>query len=114
MGHTFNICWLSPGCKAYKLYNLQERTFFISRDVVFHEETFSFHVLPQLEQLVDPFPDLVLHIPVANVVQHQHTVIPTQQQQHHLAPSPPHSPARNIHQQNLDLPPPLILTKELL
>ena len=52
-----------PGYKAYKLYNLQTRSFFISRDVIFHESTYPFHALPQSEPVLDPFPDLVLPIP---------------------------------------------------
>jgi len=30
------------GMKAYKLYNIDQQKFFVSRDVVFHEEVFPF------------------------------------------------------------------------
>lgn len=55
------------GYKGYKLYNLQTRTFFISRDVVFHENTFPFHNLPHNDQMPDLFPDLVLPKPLPDI-----------------------------------------------
>ena len=48
------------GMKAYKLYDIQEKQVFVSRDVVFHEDIFPFHTVNGIDNLVDPFPDLVL------------------------------------------------------
>lgn len=49
-----------PGVKGYSLYDIKNKRFFISRDVVFHESTFSYHQITLQNEVVDPFPDLVL------------------------------------------------------
>ncbi|KAK0595997.1 hypothetical protein LWI29_011853 [Acer saccharum] len=54
--------------KGYKLYDVQSKQIFISRDVVFHEEIFPFHIVVPSKHLVDPFPDLVLPVPAQYIV----------------------------------------------
>lgn len=51
------------GMKAYKLYDLSNKQIFISRDVVFREDIFPFHLTKETEHLVDPFLNLVLPSP---------------------------------------------------
>lgn len=53
-----------PGYKGYKLYDLTTRTFIISRDVVFHEDTFPFHGIQNFDAQIDPFPNTVLPLPI--------------------------------------------------
>ena len=50
----------SPGMKGYKLYNIATKQFFVSRDVVFHENVFPFHNNDSSHDMVDPFPNLVI------------------------------------------------------
>ena len=52
----------TPGIKGYKLYDIQSRQIFVSRDVVFHKEVFLFHNMVASDKLIDHFPDLVLPI----------------------------------------------------
>ncbi|XP_022891847.1 uncharacterized protein LOC111406698 [Olea europaea var. sylvestris] len=52
-----------PGVKGYKLYDISSKTFFISRDVVFHEYLFPFSSIPHENDLIDPFPNIVLPKP---------------------------------------------------
>ena len=47
------------GFKGYRLYDISKRIFFISRDVIFHETIFPFHVVSHSTQ-PDLFPDLVI------------------------------------------------------
>ncbi|XP_031259419.1 uncharacterized protein LOC116117549 [Pistacia vera] len=49
-----------PGMKGYKFYDVETKQVFLSRDAVFHEEVFPFHAITSLDQVTDPFPDLVL------------------------------------------------------
>lgn len=49
-----------PGMKAYRLYDIENKKVFTSRDVVFHEEIFPFHHITSHDDVVDSFPDLVL------------------------------------------------------
>lgn len=49
--------------KGYKLYNIENKRFFVSRDVVFHENVFPFHSITLQGDIADPFPDIVLPIP---------------------------------------------------
>ena len=56
-----------PGVKGYKLYDIETKQVFISRDVVFHEEIFPFHTVRPSASVLDPFPDLVLPIPQADL-----------------------------------------------
>ena len=51
------------GYKGYKLYDLENKKFFISRDVAFVEDVFPF---PGLE-LIDVFPEVVLPAPLPYV-----------------------------------------------
>ena len=53
MGYLTNM-------KAYKLYDLHTKQFFISRDVIFHEQVFPFHSINPTTTIIDLFPDLVL------------------------------------------------------
>ena len=57
----------SPRIKGYKLYDIQSKQIFISRDVVFYENIFPFHTLVSSDRLADPFPDLVLPHPFLKV-----------------------------------------------
>lgn len=57
-----------PGMKGYKMYDIQNSEIFVSRDIVFHEDTFLFHDLVSSDPLVDPFPDLMLPKPAAERV----------------------------------------------
>lgn len=43
------------GVKGLKMYDIQRKTVFISRDVVFHENIFPFHSISTPESLIDPF-----------------------------------------------------------
>lgn len=51
-----------PGMKGYKLYDIENKLLFVSRDVVFHESVFPFHTITPQADIVDPFPDIVLPI----------------------------------------------------
>lgn len=55
------------GIKGYKLYDIHINQFFFSRDVIFHEDVFPFHSITPQEDLLDPFPNLVLPIPENDV-----------------------------------------------
>lgn len=46
--------------KAYKLYDIEQRRFFVSRDIVFRESVFHFHTIKVNSLPQDPFPDFVL------------------------------------------------------
>lgn len=48
------------GVKGFKLYDIEHKKFFISRDVVFHEEIFPFHNITTHGDVPDIFPNLVL------------------------------------------------------
>ncbi|XP_073275509.1 uncharacterized protein [Primulina huaijiensis] len=52
-----------PGIKGYKVYDLENKQIFFSRDVVFHEDIFPFHSISCSDPIIDPFPDLVLPQP---------------------------------------------------
>ena len=43
------------GMKAYRLYDIQTKQIFISRDVVFHEDIFPFHSVTSTDPRQDPF-----------------------------------------------------------
>ena len=55
------------GMKAYKLYDIQAKQVFISRDVIFHEHVFPFHTIHGSIRLYDLFPDFVLPISAMDV-----------------------------------------------
>lgn len=63
------------GIKGYKLYDIQTKQVFVSRDVVFHKEVFPFHSFTDVNPTVDPFTDLVLPSPSLNspIPPNQHT-----------------------------------------
>ena len=52
-----------PGMKGYRLYDLQTKQFFISRNVIFHEHIFPFHASQSNHTVVNPFIDIVLPSP---------------------------------------------------
>lgn len=54
------------GMKASKLYDIENKKIFISRDVVFHEEIFPFHQITSSNEIIDVFPDLVLPQPISS------------------------------------------------
>lgn len=49
-----------PGMKGYRLFDIENKRFFVSRDVVFHENVFPFHTVHMDDVLSDPFHDIVL------------------------------------------------------
>lgn len=51
-----------PGINGYKVYDIVSKTFFISRDVIFHEHIFPFQSIPYQSDVIDPFPDLAIPI----------------------------------------------------
>ena len=52
------------GIKGYRLYNLHIRKFYVSRDLVFHENIFLFQTLPNTSQELDFLSDLVVSLPI--------------------------------------------------
>lgn len=52
------------GVKGYKLYDIKTKEIFFSRDVYFHENIFPFHSITHSEDLINPFPSLVLPVPI--------------------------------------------------
>ena len=56
------------GYKGYKLYSLDTKKFFVSRDVVFHESIFPFQTISQPQVIPDPLLDLVIPIPLTNTL----------------------------------------------
>ncbi|XP_022150390.1 uncharacterized protein LOC111018564 isoform X2 [Momordica charantia] len=48
------------GVKGYRLFDIEHIKFFLSRDVVFHEQIFPFSSISLPTDSVDPFPDFVL------------------------------------------------------
>ena len=81
------------GYKGYKVYNLETKSFFISKDVVFQEQIFLFHSTPHSKPIIDPFPSTVIPIIPAttNVLE-----IPTIQPPQINPPIPPLEPPQNI------------------
>lgn len=65
--------------KGYKLYDVVTKQIFISRDVIFHEEIYPFHTVIDKDQLIDPFPYLVLPIPIQTTPQDAYTNAPGHQ-----------------------------------
>ena len=78
-----------PNIKGYKLYDLTEKSIFISRDVQFHEHIFSFHSIISFDEILDPFSDLVLPLPV-------HDFIPPSSSNHLLEPTVDSSSSHSI------------------
>ena len=54
------------GYKGYRLYDIHSKKFFISRDVVFHEDTFPFHSLSAANTFPSPFDEVVIPLPCAD------------------------------------------------
>ena len=52
------------GIKGYMLYNLHTRKFYVSRDLVFHENIFPFQTLPNTSQEPDFLSDLAISLPI--------------------------------------------------
>lgn len=48
------------GIKGYWLYDIENKKFFLARNVIFHEDIFPFHNMNIQEEIVDSFPNLVL------------------------------------------------------
>lgn len=76
--------------KGYHLYNLHTQKFLISRDVVFLEGTFSFHTFAA-PTTPNPFPDLVIPLPLLDTVEPTtiNTPTPIPDPTPHDPPSPP-------------------------
>lgn len=49
------------GMKGFKMYDIQRKIIFVSRDVTFHESIFPFHSISVPECPVDHFSDVVIH-----------------------------------------------------
>jgi len=73
------VCY-PKGYKGYKLYSLDTKKFFVSRDVVFHESIFPFQTISQNQVIPDSLLDLVVPIPLMNTLPNpdQNTSQPTQ------------------------------------
>ena len=69
---------LSPGLKAYKLYDVSSKHIFVSQDIIFHEHIFPFQSLPS--------PSMSLSLPALSMDDTNHS-IPT---------SPPPTPPSPI------------------
>lgn len=52
------------GYKDYKLYNLQTKHFYISRDIVFHEEIFPFKIVTNDQEVPNSLSDYVVSMPL--------------------------------------------------
>ncbi|KAL4027854.1 hypothetical protein IC575_011044 [Cucumis melo] len=61
--------------KAYKLYDIEHKKVFISRDVIFHETTFPFHNIPKNQISIDPLPGFSLPKPFHECNLHSHTTL---------------------------------------
>ena len=83
----FAFIGYTQGMKAYKLYDIEHKKVFISKDVIFHETTFPFHNIPKTQILVDPLPDFSLPKPFheCNSLSHT-TLIPTSTLQTNATP----------------------------
>jgi len=68
------------GCKGFKLYSLDTKKFFVSRDVVFHESIFPFQTISQNQVIPDSLLDLAIPILFTNTLPNpdQNTSQPTQ------------------------------------
>lgn len=75
------------GTKGYKLYDIQNKRFFVSRNVIFHENIFLFHQTTLQGDIVDLFPDLVLP------KSFNYDGIPSMPIPHVNVPNPSHDPA---------------------
>ena len=83
--------------KAYRLYDIHAKQVFVSRNVIFHEEVFPFQFVIDTTHLSDPFPDLVLPIPLSDS-----SLTPTSHQFMSSRSSPDHLPSSS---QFTSLPP---------
>ena len=59
---------------AYRLFDIHTKQFFVSRDVIFHEDICPFHTIIDIATMTDPFLHLVLPSPslalsLPNIVQ---------------------------------------------
>ena len=63
--------------KAYKLYDIQARKVFISRDVIFHDHIFPFHNFQGPTHLNDLFPDFILALSIMDILAHTTATVPT-------------------------------------
>ena len=64
--------------KAYKLYDIEHKRVFISRDVVFHEIIFPFHNISKTQIPVDPLPGFSISKSFHECNSHSHaTLSPT-------------------------------------
>lgn len=87
------------GVKRYKLYDIQNKNFFFSRDVVFHEDVFPFKSLPSSQQPLDPFSQVVLPIPTADLIPSPSISLPpssTTSPADFHSPSPPSHNSQNL------------------
>lgn len=63
------MCFMGypPGMKGYKLFDINNKEIFVSRDVIFHESVFPFHLIPSSESTINPFPTVVLPKPATTL-----------------------------------------------
>ena len=89
------------GQKAYKLYNIETHQFFTSRDVIFHEDIFSYTSIPTSPSTTDSVtPVPILDTDISSSLPHTHADTSTPS----LVPSP--APLRRSHRHHA---PPVIL-----
>lgn len=72
-----------PGFKGYRLYDIENRRIFISRDVVFHEQVFHFHTITPADEAVTYFPNLPTPYGSSSMSPNA-VVLPTEQLQLHF------------------------------
>lgn len=64
--------------KRYKVYDLTKKTFFISTDVQFHENTFPFHLIHPYFTSPDPFSNAITQKPQPDFIRTSPEIPPTQ------------------------------------
>lgn len=70
-----------PGMKGYKLFDVNNKEIFVSRDVVFHESVFPFLLMSPSESIIDPFPIVFFfktskHILISNYTEENFAISP--------------------------------------
>ncbi|KAI5446626.1 hypothetical protein KIW84_014461 [Lathyrus oleraceus] len=77
------------GYKGFKVYDLVSNTFHVSRDIVFHEDTFPFHSLSDNNIRDDPFHNIVLPSSISDHLPYDiDDFVPKNIDAHHQNPNP--------------------------
>lgn len=90
-----SVLGLSIRVKGYRLYDVESKQIFLSRDVIFHEDIFPFHTVRTTDQILDSFLDLVLSIPSMSF-NHESSI-----SENPHSPSPPHQDSSSSHKSSL-------------